>query len=133
MVPARCGSPLEEAPMKHVLVVFANPKEGREDAFRDWYRTTNVETILGLEGICALQRFELAAEGAGEVPGQFLGLYEIEEGKLEAARAAMNDAVARRDRDLAEGRSPDMADPVDQRDTVGWYFTAIAERIEASG
>ena len=73
------------------MVVFANARPGREAEFRSWYQQNNIDGILEIDGVVALQRFERVGDEVA--PYGFLGLYEIAEGKLEHVRAAMTAAV----------------------------------------
>ncbi len=44
----------------HRLIVFTNPKEGREQDFRDWYVNTHLAEVSNLDGFISGQLYTLA-------------------------------------------------------------------------
>lgn len=106
---------------KHLIVVFAEPVEGGEDDFNEFYNGTHVPEVVATKGVVAGQRFKLVDPGRnGGPPHPYLAIYEIE-GDLEEAKAA-----------LAAGhpsRTP-LPDSF-SRDNKDWWFTAVGERVES--
>jgi hypothetical protein len=65
--------------MKQLLVVFSNPRAGREEEFNDWYSNVHIRDVMrSCRGAIAVQRFMLAAEQrAGAAPHyRYLAIYE---------------------------------------------------------
>ena len=63
----------------HRLIVFTNPKEGREQDFRDWYVNTHLAEVSNLDGFISGQLYTLATPVA-EGGHRHMAVYEIEEG-----------------------------------------------------
>ncbi len=115
--------------MKHALVVLTNAVEGREAEFDDWYSNQHLAEVLRIDGFVAAQRFELAPPLPGDAPApyRYLAIYELAEGKLEDARAALAEAIA-------EAGRPRMASSdALAEDRLVWWFTAIGDRVAATG
>lgn len=110
---------------KHILVVMTNAEPGRDAEYNDWYTNRHLTDVLALEGFVAAQRFELAeTDPPQEHTYRYLAIYEVPEGQLEQARAAL--AAAGRDRERRLPSSDAMADARDR-----WWFTSITDRREA--
>ena len=77
----------------HRLIVFTNPKEGREQDFRDWYVNTHLAEVSNLDGFISGQLYTLATPVA-EGGHRHMAVYEIEEGKLGEAQKALGTALA---------------------------------------
>jgi hypothetical protein len=122
---------------REILLAFSNPVDGRDDEYNDWYTNQHLDEILAVEGFRTAQRFELVdAKMTNDTPTppyRYLVLYEIEEGSLERADAALF-KLARTERDeaRAEGRLPRLVvssamDP----DLRAWWFRAISDVRQA--
>jgi hypothetical protein len=107
---------------KHMLVVLSNAAEGQDGEFNEWYTNTHLGDIVALPGYVSAQRFKLsdAQMGAGQLPYQYLAIYEVE-----ADSAA--DAV----KGLTEGTRGGMviSPALDMSRTVAWFYTPITERV----
>ena len=63
---------------KFLWLVFTNPTSVEmEDEFNDWYDRQHVPDVLKVPGMKAVQRFR-TARPADDVPGRYVGTYEIE-------------------------------------------------------
>ena len=69
---------------KHMLVVFANAADGRDEEFNRWYNDVHLGDVLGIEGFVAAQRFELKGMPGADSPHRYLALYEIETDDVDA-------------------------------------------------
>lgn len=69
---------------KHLLVVFTNAAEGRDDEFNRWYDEVHLGDVLSVEGFVAAQRFELTGMAGSSSPHRYLALYEIETDDIDA-------------------------------------------------
>lgn len=106
----------------HRLVVFTEPREGREDEYNRWYDEVHLGDVLGVEGFVAAQRFRLADAQIGgdgaEAPARYLAIYEIEAPDLEAALEKLN----------AGSGSMQMSDALDLEGAQAFAYTAIGTR-----
>jgi hypothetical protein len=69
------------------LLVFSNPRPGREDDFNDWYDQVHLKDVLDIPGVVGAQRYKLHSTGAPNEPAQrYLTVYDIE-GAAEAVLA----------------------------------------------
>jgi len=114
---------------QHLYVVFAQPKPGREDAFRSWYQQNNTDNLASIPGIRALRRYELMSSGSSAPPGMFMGIYGVEGDQLDLARSSWQ--ARRDDREVAlrEGRTPFILKPPDLERSFSWWFSAITSEI----
>jgi hypothetical protein len=87
---------------KHVLMVYTNPTEGKEDEFNQWYNDIHLGEVLQVPGIVSAQRFKVADVMPGVSDHQYLALYNLDtddpEGVIKALGAAlptmnMSDAI----------------------------------------
>jgi len=69
---------------KHLLVVFTNAAEGKDEEFNRWYNDVHLADVLKADGFVGAQRFALEPMG-GESPHRYLALYEIETDDIDAA------------------------------------------------
>jgi hypothetical protein len=105
---------------KHVLVVFTESRPGQEDEFNRWYNEVHVKDLLAIDGIEAVQRFQLSdVNPAQPAPHRWLGVYEISADPQDVMAAL----VAGRDT-----RAPN-SPAYDSAKTVRWYYTAITDRL----
>jgi hypothetical protein len=119
---------------KHLLVVLTKPVEGRDAEYRRWWSTDHFEHVLRLDGFSAVQGFGAEPSTPGlTAPYQYLGLYEVPDGKLQAAQAALAYQRAEREHALARGRRP-LAPRTDtlHEDRISWWVTAITDRRVAA-
>lgn len=70
------------------MLVFTNPVAGQDDAFNEWYDSQHVGDVLGVPGVVAVRRYDLAQmtlPAAGAAPAQlpppthrYLAVYELD-------------------------------------------------------
>ena len=63
---------------KHMLVVFTNAADGKDDEFNRWYDEVHLGDVLKVEGFVAAQRFKLSEMDGADSKHRYLALYEIE-------------------------------------------------------
>lgn len=108
----------DEPVQRHIMVVFSQPHEGRDDEYNEWYSGEHLDDVLGTPGFVGAQRFKV--NDLKEVPaGQFtyLAIYEIE-GDLETAVDAL--VAGRPDRQIS--------DAFDASQTQAWTFSPLGPR-----
>lgn len=106
---------------KHILLVFTNPRPGREGEFNAWYEAVHLPEVLQVAGFAAAQRFVARTGLRGEEPEhRHLAVYEVEAQDLPDAMSALKRAAA----------SMDMSDALDGSDIVTYAFSAVGERQE---
>jgi len=64
--------------MKHLVLIFSNPKDGEEAEFNRWYEDIHLDEILATTGWEGAQRFKLMDQRWAESAHNYLALYEIE-------------------------------------------------------
>lgn len=116
--------------MKHLMIAMVETSPENADRFRDWYTQNNIAGILELDGFTALQRFEVSELDGNASPYRFLGVYEVEDDQLEAAKAAYDAQDAARAVAIAEGREFIMQKaPFVERSMLAFY-SQITDRLE---
>jgi hypothetical protein len=62
------------------MIVFTNPVPGEEDEYNAWYDDQHLADVLGIDGICGAERFELLPSSADASPPRhrYLAIYEID-------------------------------------------------------
>jgi hypothetical protein len=118
---------------RQILLVFSNPVQGREDEYNDWYTNHHLQEILAIDGFHRAQRFELTdarmTRDTPDAPWRYLSLYEVEEGALERADAALfNLARSERAEAVEAGRTPALVmSPSMASDLRTWWFSSISD------
>jgi len=105
----------------HRLIVFTEPRPGREAEYNEWYDRVHPKEVLEVEGFVAAQRFEIAPVQIGDVggaPSRYLAIYEIEADDLEAALEKLNEGSA----------TMQMSDALDAESARAIAYTAIGSR-----
>jgi hypothetical protein len=117
------------------LLVLSNPVEGREDEYNDWYTDRHLGDIVSLDGFVAAQRFRFVRpRRPGQEPEyRYLAIYEVEEGKLDAAHAALVEASADREQAHLENRQPRVPGSDALGDRVAWWFETVTDRVTRPG
>jgi len=119
--------------LTHVLVVFTNAKEGRDEAFNEWYTNRHLADLLQIEGVRAAQRFEVSqTQPPQSSPYKYMAIYEVEDGSLEAVKGRLRTLGVERADAVRDGREPRL--PVSDamhEDRVAIWFDAITERRES--
>lgn len=78
---------------KHLMFVFSNPVEGRDDDYHAWY-AGHINELLRVPGFVAGQRLQVRAAPDRPVPDhKYLVLYEIEGDPGEALAALRTASV----------------------------------------
>jgi hypothetical protein len=102
---------------RYVLVVLANPVEGMEREFGEWYDEVHIPEVLSLPGVISAERFELANDDFSTSDHRCLVLYECD---VESPAAAWDTfKTARADGRTTAGKS------MDRSDTKAWFFTPV--------
>jgi hypothetical protein len=60
------------------LVVLANPTDGREEEFNEWYSNIHLADIVAVPGFRSAQRFKLKEPMGFEHRQRYLAIYEME-------------------------------------------------------
>ncbi|MGH3252960.1 MAG: hypothetical protein ACRDOI_43040 [Trebonia sp.] len=121
---------------KHLLLVFTRPAEGHEDEYDQWYNEQHLPDVTGLPGFVTGQRyvFDEATRNSlvAAPPFGYLAVYEVADGELEKAKAAMSAASEER-RAAASQSGPRPVrvpgSPAIEPGSVSWWFTATGERV----
>jgi hypothetical protein len=71
---------------KSTLIVFANPAEGKEDEFNDWYDNTHLAEFCALPGVESGKRFRLSPSGP-KAATSYAAIYEISADPAEVMKA----------------------------------------------
>ena len=102
---------------RHVILVFTEPAEGREEEYNAVY-TAHVPEVVAVKGVVAGRRFRWSdPERTDGPPQRYLAIYELE-GDLETVRAAL----------VADGHPAQLPDSYGPTNT-DWWFTAISEPV----
>lgn len=105
---------------KSLFLVFANPVEGKEREFNEWYDTVHVPELVATPGIVSAQRFDVherAAErvaGAPPPPYRYLTVYEMD-GDIDGIMAGIGEAVT--------SGEMTMSDALDRENVVMSFWT----------
>jgi hypothetical protein len=110
---------------KHVLVVFTNAVEGREEEFDRWYDDVHIADLLKIPGIVSAQRFRLSdtQRTRPPYPWKYLALYEIETDDLNKITAALKERAGTPLMPLTDALAPER---------VGWYFDTLGPPVTAA-
>ena len=115
-----------------ILVVHSRPVEGREDEFNSWYSDVHLPEVLRVDGFVTARRYRFVPADEEEPPGglPYLAVYEVADGRLEEARAALAAALERSRLAVTEGRTPELAvsSALDRQFRTAWY-----EPLDAGG
>jgi hypothetical protein len=71
---------------RYKYVVLANPVDGREDEFNDWYTNQHLPDFLRIPGVVLAERFRMSdnQRSDGPFPWKYMAIYEIETNNIEA-------------------------------------------------
>ncbi|MGF1597652.1 MAG: hypothetical protein ACFCVK_12105 [Acidimicrobiales bacterium] len=106
---------------KHVLLVFTDPVEGREDEYNTWYNDVHLPEVLRTDGFVRAQRFQVADLMPGVTDHGYVAIYELETDDPGAAMKALNGAAGKFT----------MTDAVDLRKAKMSLASQVSELIEA--
>ncbi|MDH4146073.1 MAG: hypothetical protein OEY23_13005 [Acidimicrobiia bacterium] len=74
---------------KHVLLVFTDPVEGKEDEYNRWYNDVHLGEVLQTPGFVRAQRFKVADLMPGVTDHTYVAIYELETDDPGAAMKAL--------------------------------------------
>jgi hypothetical protein len=121
---------------KNLLLVFTRPVEGQEDEFNQWYDEQHLPDVTGLPGFVAGQRYVFDEASRNSLvaapPFGYLAVYEVADGELEKAKAAMTAASEERRAAAREGGTRPVripGSPAIEPGSISWWFTEIGERV----
>ena len=77
---------------KHVLLVFTDPVDGREDEYNAWYNDVHLGEVLQIDEFVRAQRFKVADLMPGVTEHQYVAIYELETDDPRAAMKALGEA-----------------------------------------
>ena len=106
---------------KHLMVVFTNPVDGKEDEFNDWYTNIHLSDVLRVPGFVAAQRFELSKpQIMGDTPYRYMAIYEIEaedpEPVIEALKQVPENGMV-------------ISTALDAENAAAWVYSPITVRV----
>ncbi len=78
---------------KHVLLVFSDPVEGRDDDYNTWYNEVHLGEVLQTDGFVRAQRFKVADLMPGVTDHTYVAFYELETDDPGAAMKALGGAM----------------------------------------
>ncbi|NRG41036.1 hypothetical protein HRK28_08875 [Rathayibacter sp. VKM Ac-2835] len=78
---------MSDSPQHEIILGFAEPVEGREAEFEEWYSTVHIPELLQLPGFVSAQRYEVLTADPASGPGRFVTAYTIEGSAVEARNA----------------------------------------------
>lgn len=121
---------------KNLLLVFTRPAEGREDEYNQWYDERHLPDVAGLPGIVAAQRFIFQEASRNSVSAApefgYLAVYEVPDGELDKAKAALAATSEERRAAAREGGTRSVrvpGSPALAPGHISYWFTAIGERV----
>jgi hypothetical protein len=121
---------------KHLLLVFTRPVEGHEDEFNTWYDEQHLRDVTGLPGIVSGQRFVFQEASPNSVAAApefgYLAVYEVPDGELGNAKAALAATSAERRAAARDGSTGPVRVPGSPHiapGNIAYWFTAIGERV----
>ena len=63
---------------RHVLTVFTNAQDGRDDEFNEWYDNQHLKHMLSVPGVLSADRYDLTDNSPFKPTHPYLTLYELE-------------------------------------------------------
>lgn len=111
---------------RHLYFVFADPVDGQEEAFNDWYQNVHIPEVLQVPGFVACQRYRVSGEQrTADIPPpqhRYVAVYQVE-GDPRTVLDALNAA-------MAAGRV-NRSDLIRQP-TASHLYTAVGDRVEST-
>lgn len=77
---------------KHILLVFTDPVEGKDDEYNAWYNDVHLGEVLKTDGFVRAQRFKVADLMPGVTDHDYVAVYELETDDPGAAMKALGGA-----------------------------------------
>jgi hypothetical protein len=106
---------------KHVLLVFTDPVEGKEDEYNAWYNDVHLGEVLQADGFVRAQRFKVADLMPGVTDHSYVAIYELETDDPGAAMKALNGAAG----------SFTMTDAIDLKKAKMSLASQVSDLVEA--
>lgn len=78
---------------KHLLMVFTNPTEGKEDEYNTWYDDIHLGEVLAVDGITRAQRFAVADVMPGVTDHKYVAIYELDTDDPQGVVKGLNAAL----------------------------------------
>lgn len=78
---------------KHVLLVFTDPVDGKEDEYNTWYNDVHLGEVLQTDGFVAAQRFKVSEAMPGVTDHAYVAIYELDTDDPGAAMKALSGAA----------------------------------------
>ena len=63
---------------RYALLVFTNPKEGRDDEYNRWYDEVHLAEVLEVEGFVAARRYNAEPVEGTTFDHRYAAIYEME-------------------------------------------------------
>lgn len=60
------------------MVVFSEPREGRDEEYNEWYTGRHLDDVCALEGFTSAQRFTLHSVSMGKSLNKYMAIYDVE-------------------------------------------------------
>ncbi len=110
---------------KHVLVVFTNAVNGRDDEFNDWYDRIHIPDLLKIPEIKSAQRFRLSGTQrmSPPYPWRYMALYEIETDDLAKVISIIKERAGTPLMPLTDSL---------KTERIGWYFDTLTAPASAA-
>ena len=105
---------------KHVLLVFTDPVEGREDEYNTWYNDVHLGEVLQTDGFVRAQRFKVADMMPGVTEHEYVAIYELETDDPGAAMKALG----------AAGKGFTMTDATDLKKAKMSLASQVSDLVE---
>ena len=106
---------------KHVLLVFTDPVEGREDEYNAWYNDVHLGEVIETDGFVRAQRFTVADLMPGVTDHDYVALSELETDDPGSAMAALRGRMG----------SFTMTDAANLKDAKMSLVTEASDLVEA--
>lgn len=69
------------------MLVFTNPRPGRDDEYNDWYSNVHLKDLLSIPGVVGAQRFRrVISDPDGQPQYSYLAVYELDRDFGEVAK-----------------------------------------------
>jgi hypothetical protein len=78
------------------MLAWSSPRSaGQAGEFEDWYTSTHIPQIrAAVPSITAVSRYQMVDPESGEPSDRYLAVYELDNGDIPAAAAALADSAA---------------------------------------
>ena len=104
---------------KHLMLVFTDPVEGKEDEYNAWYNDVHLAEVIESPGFVRAQRFEVADMMPGVTDHKYVAVYEMDSDEPESQIKAMMK------------REMQMTDAIDLKTAKVSLVSQVSEVVEA--